>query len=217
MRLPTGGARVAADRSVAQDEPAPTAGEKDEAPRDIIVKTRGCEVAARVKEEAAERIAHATRFYDRLLGVEVEFREEANPRIADRAVVEVTARTKGGHVRAQGAAADHRGALDMAVDRFSRQLARMKSRLVDREHGRDRAAPPVTAPSVVPDADGVADGLPRIVRLKRFELPPMRAEEAAVQLELLAHDFYVFTNAGTGQVNVIYRRRDGDLGLIEPV
>jgi putative sigma-54 modulation protein len=186
---------------------------------DIIVKGKNCDVPARLKEEAVARVEHATRFFDRLLGVEMVFSEEHNPRIPEPAVVEVTARTKGHHIRAEGAAADHRDAIDVAVTRFERQLVRYKARLVDR---RKRGGP------AVPSSNGLVPAveesrsepappveLPRIVRRKAFELSPMLPEDAAWQLELLGHDFYLFTNAATDRYSVVYRRRDGELGLIE--
>jgi putative sigma-54 modulation protein len=189
---------------------------------DIIVKAKNCDVPARLKEEVTARVEHATRFFDKLTGVEVVFSEEHNPRIADSAVVEVTARTKGHHIRAEGAAPDHRDAVDVAVARFERQLARYKARQVDRAKGRDRSAvPEVVATNgapLAPDTDGDDHGpAPRIVRTKRFELRPMHPEEAALQLELLGHEFFLFTNAGTGACSVVYRRRDGQMGMIEGV
>ena len=188
---------------------------------DIIVKAKNCDVPARLKEDVVAKVEHATRFFDKLSGVEVVFSEEHNPRIAESAVVEVTARTKGHHIRAEGSASDHRGAVDAAVTRFERQLARYKARQVDRARGRDRSAVPDIAASngapLAPDADSDLSPAPRIVRTKRFELRPMHPEEAALQLELLGHEFFLFTNAGTGACSVVYRRRDGQMGMIEGV
>lgn len=190
---------------------------------DIIVKTKNCDVPDRLKEEAVEKVGHATRFFDRLTSVELVMRAEQNPRIAEPAVVEVTARTKGHHIRAEGCGEDHRTAVDAAVTRFERQLARYKARQQDRHRGRDRhqAPVPVGSPlsgsaSAQPSPD---DGWPRpkIVRTKQFELQPMLPDDAAVRLELLGHDFFLFVNAASGACNVVYRRRDGDLGLIEGV
>jgi putative sigma-54 modulation protein len=196
---------------------------------DIIVKTKNCDVPNRLKEEATDKIEHATRFFDRLTTVEVVFGEENNSRIPERAVVEVTARAKGHHIRAEGAGEDHRTAIDVAAAKFTRQLARYKARLVDRRKGgkapaglgRSAATADLGTPQEVPgtgvsspDGEGPS---PRIVRTKRFELQAMLPEDAAFQLELLGHDFYVFTNAATGGCNVLYRRRDGDLGLIDTV
>lgn len=189
---------------------------------DIIVKAK-CEVPSRVKEEAVEQVEHATRFFDRLLGVEMVFDSEHNSRIPEPAVVEVTARTKGHHIRAEGWAADHRVAVDIAVGKFERQLARYKARMIDRSrrpHARGSAPTAVRTPSSeVAAGPEPAPGWPqpRIVRTKRFELVPMLPEDAAVQLELLGHEFFVFTNVASGRCNVVYRRRDGELGLIETV
>lgn len=186
---------------------------------DIIVKARNCDVPAKLKEETIERLTHATRFYDRLLVVEVVFSEEHNPRIAAPAVVEVTARTKGHHIRAEGSAAAHRDAVEAAAVRFERQLARYKARLVDRHRGRLRHGAAVATNGLVaaPAADPEPDAWPQpqIVRTKRFDLQPMLPEDAALQLELLGHEFFLFTNAASGMCSVVYRRRDGNLGLIE--
>jgi putative sigma-54 modulation protein len=188
---------------------------------DIIVKSKNCDVPGRVKDEAVEKVEHATRIFDRLLGVEMVFSQEPNPRIAEPAVVELTARTKGHHIRAEGAASDHRAATDVAVARFERQLRRYKARLVDRNQGRGRAAAS-TAPTgdgslvETPSSSGTdEDTAPTIVRTKTFALSPMLPEDAALQLELLDHEFFLFSNAATGNCNVVYRRRDGQLGLIE--
>ena len=187
---------------------------------DIIVKSKNCEVTDRLKAEAIDKVEHATRFFDRLSTVEVVLREEANPRIAEPAVVEVTAHTKGHHIRAEGWGEDHRSAVDMAVGRFARQLSRYKARLVDRRQGKGAAVPQPAANGALasrPSPADDADPAPRIVRTKRFTLQPMVPEDAALQLELLGHEFYVFTNAATGSCNVVYRRKDGNLGLIEAV
>ena len=186
---------------------------------DIIVKAKNCDVPARLKEDVLAKVEHATRFFDKLTGVVVVFSEEHNPRIADSAVVEVTARSKGHHIRAEGAAADHRNAVDVAVARFERQLARYKNRQVARAKGHDRSTVPVGVGDSGPLAPDADDSLrtPQVVRTKRFTLRPMHPEEAALQLELLGHEFFLFTNAGTGACSVVYRRRDGDMGLIEGV
>jgi putative sigma-54 modulation protein len=186
---------------------------------DIILKTRNCDVPARLKEDARERVTHATRIYDRLLGVEMVFSEEPNPRIAAPATVEVTARTKGHHIRAEGAGEDHRGALDMALGKFEGQLRRYKTRVVDRRRGRGRGVPAANGHVAgVPAAqDAAAELTPSapIVRTKTFELTAMVPEDAAMQLELLGHEFYLFRNAASGACSVVYRRKDGNFGLIE--
>lgn len=187
---------------------------------DVIV-TAKCEVPARVRQDAIERVQHAARFADPLLTVDLVFGIELNPRIAEPACVELTGRTKGHHIRAEGRGADHRAAVDVAITRFERQLARYKARTRDRERRRTSRAP--VGVGVAPRSNGAGpvlsaevDPRPSIVRRKRFVLTPMLPEEAAVQLELLGHEFFLFANDATGRCNVVYRRRDGELGLIEP-
>ena len=194
---------------------------------DIIVKAKNCEIPARLKTQAIEKMEHAARFFDRLSGVEMVFGEEHNPRIPQPAVVEVTGRVKGHLIRAQGHGEDHRAAVDAAVTRFERQLARYKAKRVDRTRSSGRPQPvgagliedvaprlPSASRSRSPHPNGAEQAEPRIVRTKHFTLNPMLPEDAALQLELLDHDFYLFTNVATGSCNVVYRRRDGDLGLI---
>jgi putative sigma-54 modulation protein len=188
---------------------------------DITVKAKNCDVPVRLKEDAVSKVTHATRFYDRLQDIEMVFSEDHNPRIAEPAHVELTARTKRHLIRALGSAGDHRGAVDVAVERFERQLARYKARLIDRSRKSKRQTPPAgTAGAEVVTAAPATTAedtwpRPKIVRTKQFELALMRPDEAAVQLELLGHDFFLFTNAETGRCSVVYRRRDGDLGVIE--
>jgi putative sigma-54 modulation protein len=195
----------------------------EEQPVDIILRARNCDVPSKVKDEARRKVEHATRFFDRVMDVEVAFAEEHNPRIANRASVEITARTKGHTVRAVGAGEDHQEAADQAVARLERQLRRYKTRLVDRgrkpredarvDHTGELPAVRVSRPAAPAAPDD--DPAPEIVRRKRFELTAMHPDEAVLQLELLGHDFYLFTNAATGEPNVVYRRGGGDVGLIE--
>lgn len=185
---------------------------------DIILKTRNCDVGDRLKQDTRERVAHATRIYDRIVGVELVFSEEPNPRIAEPAFVEVTARTKGHHIRAEGAGTDHRAAVDAVIGRFESQLRKYKTRVVDRWQGRGRAAPQVAPDPAAVMGDGLVSESP-IVRRKAFEIHAMAPDDAVVQLELLGHDFFLFRSSeGTGGAcSVVYRRNEGDYGLIEAV
>lgn len=208
--------------SVATEKASPRRVYPQEVHVEIVVKSKNCDVPSRVKEEAKERLAHATRFFDRVLGIEAVFAEEPNRRNAEPALVEVTARTKGHRIRAQASGVDYRTALDAAMTRLERQLKRYKTRMTDRRRRPAAAAAVAVATAgpprtVVVDEDEPAPEGPRIVRSKEFALTPMLPEDAAWHLEMLGHDFYVFTNSSTGACNVLYRRRDGDLGLIETV
>ncbi len=106
-------------------------------------------------------------------------------------------------------------ALEALIDKLERQVKKSRSRLIERyrEALETRQAWAETAP---PPAADEEEEEGELVRTKRVAVKPMTPEEAAAQMELLAHDFFVFRNADTEQVNVLYRRRDGNYGLIEP-
>lgn len=115
---------------------------------EIVVKTKNCEVPSKVKQEAQERLAHATRFYGRVLEVEAVFAEETRRKVPEPAHVEVMAHIKGHPIRAHATGTDFRSALDIAMERLERRLARYKARLMDRR--RRPAAPPPAAPPAPP-------------------------------------------------------------------
>ena len=163
---------------------------------------------------AEEKVARSSRVFEGIGSVDVEFTDEQNPRLApERCRVEITSKAAGQLVRVEAAGFDHRSALDLAVDKFERQLAKLKGRLVERH--RRAADKHLNGTSLgVEEIDGTADL--RIERVKRFVVKPMTPEEAALQMELLGHSFYLFLNADTERYSVLYRRRSGSLGLIEP-
>ncbi len=157
---------------------------------------------------------------------EVHFFEERNPRIADKEICEVVLVGHGHHVRCKVAAPDGFTAIDKAVNKLEHQLHKLKTKLQRRHHG-PRTTPAATAggdgdvaprraaiATIDTDGDAEAEG-PRIVKVKRHALKPMTPDEAVLQLDLVGHDFYFFTNAETGRSAVLYRRDDGDLGLID--
>jgi putative sigma-54 modulation protein len=100
-------------------------------------------------------------------------------------------------------------AIDLLVEKIERRVRRYKEKLVDHKHQNSKAEA-VTAVSEPEDR------IPQIIRIKRFDLKPMLPEEAVMQMELLDKNFFIFANAGSGHVNVIYKRKDGNVGLIEP-
>ena len=121
-------------------------------------------------------------------------------------------------MKAHACAPEPEAALDLAVDKVGHQVARIKDKRVSRSHprrgngarGGTPSSRPTASPTSVDDGDDA-----RIVKTKQFTAKPMAPGEAALQLELLGHDFYLFTNSETGRAAVLYRRHDGDLGLIE--
>lgn len=161
-----------------------------------------------------EKVDRATRVFDGVDFVDIEFTEERNPRIAaERFRIEITASAGGHTVRVEAAEFDERSALDRAVDVFERNLRRFKERLIDRSRRGEKRLN--TNLSGVEETNEDDRGL-LIERVKQFAVKPMTPEEAALQMETLGHSFYLFLNAETDRYGVLYRRRGGTLGLIEP-
>ena len=178
----------------------------------VRVHGRNMQVPDQTRQVAEDRVKHAGRIFDDGGFVDVEFTEKQNPRQADdRYRVEITSTAAGNIVRIEAEAAEPRAALDVAADRYERQLRRLKERLIQRNRGGNKGLNHPEEPSDV-EKDRDAE----IVRTKRFEMKPMTPEEAALQMEMLGHDFFFFLNGETGDHSVVYHRRDGHVGLIEP-
>jgi putative sigma-54 modulation protein len=192
---------------------------------DVTVSSRHKQLPDNLRRVAAEKIGRLDRFLDGLERAEVHFFEQKNPRIAENQVCEVTLEGHGHHVRCKVAAPDGYVAVDRAVEKLEVQLQRLKTKLKAKPR-RGAKVPPPDALVPVPDAvdgDG-ADGdgaeetsydMPRVVKVKRFAMMPMTPEEAAVRMELVGHEFFMFTNLDTHRTAVVYRREDGDVGLID--
>jgi len=113
-------------------------------------------------------------------------------------------------IQAQEETDEMYASIDKAIDKLSRRLKKYKEKLKSKKGRGEEKLPPSPEP-VSPE-----ERIPEIIKTKRFEMKPMTPEEAVMQMELLDKDFFVFSNVGTGNLNVIYRRVDGNVGLIEP-
>ncbi len=165
-------------------------------------------LAKEFQEHAQKSLDSLRRIYPNMQEAEVEVKRERG-----RFVVEVTLKIARYLLRAQEKATSLRVAFDKAIDKIDRQLHRHKERLIDR---RRRAKPLVAFMTEIDVASHPQIHEFAIVRTKKFSVKPMTIDEAVVQMDLLGHDFFVFVNAETGQVNVLYKRKAGGLGLLEP-
>jgi putative sigma-54 modulation protein len=189
---------------------------------EIVVRGKNVDIGKRLRATSEEKITKLSRFAHDLERVEVDFSEVRNPRVSDNELCEVTLHLTGHFVKAHAAATEQLAALDLTIDKLEHQLTRLKDKRVARNHPRRRQLREHPALVVDGEVDGGAaadsewsDGEAVLMRTKHFEMKPMPPEEAALQLELLGHNFYLFANAESGRPAVIYRRRDGHLGLIE--
>ena len=184
---------------------------------EVTVWGRNVEIPETVRAAAHEKVSRLARLHDGWEQAEVHFSEERNPRITDKEICEVTLRGHGHIVRAKAASPDPLTSVDRVIDKLEHQVAKLKTRLLRRSHPRRHDGPALANGAVgaeEPDGDE-EPGVPRIVKAKTFDIKPMTPEEAALQMEMLGHTFYLFTNAETGVAAVVYRRHDGDIGLID--
>jgi putative sigma-54 modulation protein len=178
---------------------------------DVSVSARQVELTGALRAAIVEKVGRLDRFLDGMDRAEVHLFEERNPRIADKDVCEVTLDGHGHHVRVKAVASEPLAAVDLAVAKLEHKLHRLKTKLTPPKRRTGRAPAPASA-SVADDVDGLER---RIVKSKRFVIDPMSPDDAVLRMELLGHDFYVFHNVDTGRTGVVYRRRSGDVGLID--
>ncbi|MHB8670902.1 MAG: ribosome hibernation-promoting factor, HPF/YfiA family [Acidimicrobiales bacterium] len=183
---------------------------------DVIVHSRNIQLADSVREAAVEKVSRLSRFLEGMDHAEVNFSEERNPRISEREVCEVTMAGHGHLIRARAASSDPLASVDRVVDKLEHQIEKLKGKLLGRSHPRRHASVDSggQADRDTEDEDASRNG-PRIVKTKQFAIKPMTPEEAALQMDLLGHDFYFFTNAETELAALVYRRNDGNVGLID--
>jgi putative sigma-54 modulation protein len=181
---------------------------------EVSVSGRHTIIPETLRLQAIEKIGRLEKYLGGMERAEVHFWEEHNARVDNREYCEVTMEGHGHHVRCKVSAADGFTAIDLAVEKLEHQLHKLKTK-VDRRR-RDRARPNL-APDLVPESllTDSPEPMYRIVKTKTFELTSMDPQGAALQMDLLNHDFYVFTNAETTRAAVVYRRQDGDVGLID--
>jgi putative sigma-54 modulation protein len=171
----------------------------------LQVKGKNVEVTPAIQDYAERKLGKLAKQLADPTRVELELAVERNPSIAANHVAEATIWTKGPVLRAREASSDMKASIDLLTDKLERQVKRYRQK---RRHEHDRH---VTAnPTELPEET------PVIVKTKQFTLNPLTPEEAITQLELIGHDFFVFRNEESGEINVVYRRSDGGYGLIEP-
>ncbi|HET8666097.1 MAG TPA: ribosome-associated translation inhibitor RaiA [Nocardioides sp.] len=193
---------------------------------DVVVTARHCELSERFRDHVADKLGRLEKHDHRIMRVQVEVESERNPRQADRAVrVELTAFSKGPVIRAEAAAVDKMGALDLAVDKMAAQMRRANDRkvrahrnrpatselptLAEAESGDDETVPQRKVGSMTVTGDG-----PPVVREKVHKARPMTLDQALYEMELVGHDFYLFVDQETQRPAVVYRRRGYDYGVI---
>jgi putative sigma-54 modulation protein len=171
----------------------------------VTVNGKNIEITEALREYAEKKVSKVGKFFEKSpRGAQVTLSTERGKHIVD-----ITIQVNGLLLRGEDKTNDMYASIDGAVEKIERQVQKYKTK-INRRFREDNKV--VIMPSI--SQEEAAE--PQVKRTKRFAMKPMSVEEAIMQMDLLSHDFYVFTNDETEQVNVVYKRKDGNYGLIEP-
>jgi ribosomal subunit interface protein len=192
---------------------------------DVVVVGKHTEVDSALRALTVEKVQRVAKFASDVRRVDVDYEQHPTRRAEDSHVCEILVHVSQNLVKGTAAGSEHVIALEKALDKVEEQMRRLHGRRVERRKG-SRArngkgpVPPATtiqmesAPEAAP-APSNGQAAAAVVKSKQFDVTPMSVDDAALQMELLGHDFYLFTLDESGRAAVIYRRHDGELGLIE--
>lgn len=180
----------------------------------IIVTGRHLEVTPALRSYAKEKIKKVEKYFNNVTEAIITLSVEKY-----RHKAEVQLRVNGVLIQAEEVTGEMYSSIDKVMDKIERQVKKFKEKLTQHK-GRGEAVGTAVFPEVINRGEASisdVEAFPRIIRRKSFAMKPMSPEEAVLQMELLDKDFFIFENDSTGNINVIYRRKDGNVGLIEPI
>ena len=171
----------------------------------LVISGKNIDITEGLRSAIEEKIGKLERYFNDSTEVHVTLSTEK-----ERQKIEVTIPMKGSMIRAEEISKDMYVSIDLVEEVIERQLRKYKNKLIDKE----QTAAQLSKDFI--DEDSYDEEEIQIIRSKKFAIKPMDAEEACVQMELLGHNFFVFRNADTDEVNVVYKRKGNTYGLIEP-
>lgn len=171
----------------------------------FIIVGRNIEVTSGLRAAVEEKIGKLEKYFNPDTEVHVTLSVEK-----DRQKIEVTIPVKGSIIRSEQVSNDMYVSIDLVEEIIERQLKKYKNKIVDKHQNASAFS------KMFIENDYMEDEDVKIVRTKKFDIKPMYPEDACIQMELLGHSFFVFCNAETDQVNVVYKRKGDTYGLIEP-
>jgi putative sigma-54 modulation protein len=170
----------------------------------IDLSARNLELTDDLRDHVEKKLSKIVKYFDKGVPAQVVLSSERG-----RHIVEITIPLDGLVVRGEEASADIYASVNQAVEKIERQIGKYRARFQRRKREGRAWARSIPAPEAAESEE------PKLVKVKRFNIKPMTVDEAIMQMNLLGHDFFVFTSAETEQVSVLYRRKDGNYGLIE--
>jgi len=184
---------------------------------EILIKSRNGKPIEEERAYLQAKLQKLSRYLDDIGTVQIELARAIQRGSGEMHVVQATLNADHGVIiRAEERDPDFRAAVDYLHDSLQRQIVRYKDRHYRRKWARRANGAPASQPALVAEeTDSSNDSMPHVVKIKQFVFKPMHSDEAIEQMELLGHDFFFFTDADSQQVNVVYKRKDGQYGLIE--
>ena len=171
----------------------------------LVISGKNLDITEGLRSAIEEKIGKLERYFTDTTEVHVTLSTEKN-----RQKIEITIPMKGSIIRAEEVSSDMYVSIDLVEEVIERQLRKYKNKLIDKEQNAAHLSQSFI------EADDFEDEDIQIIRSKKFAMKPMDPEEACVQMELLGHNFFVFRNSETDEVNVVYKRKGNTYGLIEP-
>ncbi|TAF56787.1 MAG: ribosome-associated translation inhibitor RaiA [Oscillatoriales cyanobacterium] len=184
----------------------------------LVIQGKNIDITDSLRDYVDQKVKKAVNHFQNLTTeVDVHLSIEKNPRITSSQAAEVTIYANGTVIRAHETSESMYASIDLVADKIARQLRKYKEkRFTKKAAASAKDAPAPVTPIVELDTDREPELPSDVVRMKYFAMAPMTVEEALEQLQLVDHDFYMFLNADSGEINVIYERNHGGYGLIQP-
>jgi putative sigma-54 modulation protein len=186
----------------------------------FVIHGKNIEITEAIREYVHQKLEKAVSHFQNITSeVDVHLSVARNPRVSSKQTAEVTLYANGTVIRAQEGSENLYASIDMVADKIARKLRKYKEKRLDKKsNGHVKTSEVVEQEAVTSDLIG--DRTPElpeeVVRTKYFAMPPMAIAEALEQLQLVDHDFYMFRNSETGEINVAYQRNHGGFGVIQP-
>jgi putative sigma-54 modulation protein len=187
---------------------------------DIQITGKNLEVLPTVRSYINKKLGKVDKFLNNIVAFEVVVTDEKTRSPEQRFVVQVTINNHGTLLRAEERGPDTRTAIDRVTEKLHGQIEHYRGKL---PYANKRNSPSIRTNQLedeiateIEAKEAPAEEGPKIVKTKKFDIKPMSVDEAAAQMELLGHDFFLFNTPDDNQINLLYRRKDGDYGLIEP-
>lgn len=182
----------------------------------LVVRGRNINITPRLEEYVDKKVGKLDRYLPTIDEARMELAVEETRSAQHSQIAQLTVRSRGHILRAEERGQDIFAAIDAVAEKMQRQITRYKDRLYERGQQRGTASVRTPELELLPEAEFEEEPLGAIVRTKKFPVTPMVAEEALEQMELLGHDFFIFFNSEVNGINVLYRRKTGDYGLLQP-